>query len=71
MWLLANGASPDVPDSRGWTAMHQAASRGNERMMRTLLDAGGDLSLRDKEGQRPRDVAHNMCRDRIEQMLPR
>jgi ankyrin repeat protein len=56
-WLLARGASPNLPDSRGWTAMHQAASRGNERMMRALIDAGGDLSVRNKEGLMPADVA--------------
>jgi ankyrin repeat protein len=55
-WLLERGASPNIPDERGWTAVHQAASRGNLRMMRAVLDAGGDPQRRDKEGHTPRDV---------------
>jgi ankyrin repeat protein len=56
-WLLAHGASPNMADRRGWTAVHQAASRGNERMLRALLDAGGDATRRDNEGRVPRDRA--------------
>lgn len=56
-WLLEHAASPNVPDERGWTAVHQAASRGNVRMLRAVLDAGGDAKRRDKEGRMPRDVA--------------
>jgi ankyrin repeat protein len=57
LWLLAHRASPNLPDARGWTALHQAASRGNERMMRALIDAGGDVARRNKEGLTPADVA--------------
>jgi len=56
MWLLERKASPNVPDERGWTAVHQAASRGNVRMLRAVLDAGGDPRRRDKEGRMPRNV---------------
>ncbi len=66
MWLLTRGASPNVADERGWTAVHQAASRGNERMLRAVLEAGGDATRRDKEGCLPRDSA---TRDRILAML--
>jgi ankyrin repeat protein len=55
-WLLEHKASPNVPDERGWTAVHQAASRGNVHIMRTVLEAGGDPRRRDKEGRTPRDV---------------
>jgi len=55
-WLLERGASPNIADERGWTAVHQAASRGNVRMLRAVLDAGGDRKRRDKEGRAPRDV---------------
>lgn len=57
LWLLGRGASPNIADEKGWTAMHQAASRGNAKMMRALIDAGGDLSRRDAQGNLPRDVA--------------
>ena len=55
--LLARGASPNVADDRGWTAVHQAASRGNVKMMEDLLAAGGDGTRRDKSGTTPLDVA--------------
>ncbi len=57
MWLLAHGASPNIADQNGWTAVHQAASRGNQRMWRAVLDAGGDLARRDNLGRTPLDVA--------------
>jgi ankyrin repeat protein len=56
LWLLHRGASPNIPDARGWTAVHQAASRGNQRMLRALAEAGGDHSRRDHAGRQPRDV---------------
>jgi len=56
-WLIAQGASPNTPDERGWTAMHQAASRGNERMLQGVLDAGGDRTAKTKDGHTPLDVA--------------
>jgi ankyrin repeat protein len=55
--LLARGASPNVPDDQGWTAMHQAASRGNEAMIRDLIAGGGDLARKDRIGKTPQDVA--------------
>jgi len=68
VWLLGQGASPNVADARGWTAVHQAASRGNEKMLRALLDAGGDIARRDNDGCVPRDRA---SRDKILAMLGR
>lgn len=56
LWMLERNASPNVPDERGWTAVHQAASRGNERMLRAVLAAGGDRNLRNLEGNLPRDL---------------
>jgi ankyrin repeat protein len=66
-WLLERKASPNVPDSRGWTAVHQAASRGNVRMLRAVLDAGGDPKRKDKQGQTPRELTRS---DKLARMLP-
>ena len=66
---LAHGASPNVPDDAERTAVHQVASRGNERMLRAVLDAGGDLKHRDKLGQTPLDVAKIMNRKKLIPML--
>jgi len=54
--LLNRGASPNVADTNGWTAMHQAASRGNVAMWQALVDAGGDENRRDRKGYTPRQV---------------
>ncbi|MFN7937847.1 MAG: ankyrin repeat domain-containing protein [Bryobacteraceae bacterium] len=50
IWMLEKGADPNIPDHRGWTAVHQAASRGNERMWKAVLAAGGDIKRKDKLG---------------------
>jgi len=65
MWLLERGASPNVADERGWTAVHQAASRGNARVLQAVLDASGDTGRRDREGRLPKDVAHAKLRGEI------
>ncbi|MEK6300939.1 MAG: ankyrin repeat domain-containing protein [Acidobacteriota bacterium] len=57
LWLLDHGASANRGDAQGWTARHQAASRGNERMMKAVLAAGGDPSRKDLEGNTPLDIA--------------
>jgi len=54
---VARGASPNRPDDRGWTAMHQVVSRGNLKMLRDLLAAGGDASIADHDGRTPRGMA--------------
>ncbi len=53
LWMLEKGADPNIPDRRGWTAVHQAASRGNERMWKAVLAAGGDSSRKDNQGFTP------------------
>jgi ankyrin repeat protein len=50
-------ADPNVADDRGWTAVHQAASRGNEKMLKALLDAGGDAKRKDRQGYTPLVIA--------------
>ena len=70
LWLLACKASPNISDKRGWTAVHQAASRGNQRMMHAVIDAGGDLKRRDKDGNTARDIAEVMGRGRLAAAMP-
>jgi ankyrin repeat protein len=64
-WLIEHGASPNIPDKRGWTAVHQAVSRGNVKCFRALISAGGDLSLRDREGRTPVQLAREMDRSTL------
>jgi uncharacterized protein len=66
LWLLARGASPDIADPKqGWTAAHQAASRGSERVMRALLKAGADISRRDRQGYTPLAIAQSWGRKKL------
>jgi ankyrin repeat protein len=66
LWLLARNASPNVPDEEeGWTAVHQAAARGHIRVMQALIAAGGDLTLRDRSGRTPYDVAKEANREKL------
>jgi len=64
-WLLEHGASPNVADDKGWTAVHQAASRGNVEIMQAVLDAGGDLKSRDAEGRLPVAIAEEAGKDKV------
>jgi len=71
MWLLQHDASANIADERGWTALHQAASRGNARMLQAVLDAAGDCKRRDKEGHTPLDIAKALGRDKLTAMMLR
>ncbi len=57
LWLLPRQRDLNVADKRGWTALHQAASRGNLRMVQALIAAGADLSRRHAKGATPLDIA--------------
>lgn len=61
LWLASRGASANLPDERGWTSMHQAASRGNLQMLEALLATGGDAQRADKQGLTPLAIAA-LCR---------
>ena len=51
--LLAKGADCKAGDEMGTTALHAAASRGDNRMLRSLIDAGADVNSLDKAGFSP------------------
>ncbi|XP_071964646.1 ankyrin repeat and SOCS box protein 7-like [Antedon mediterranea] len=48
--LLLEGASPNTVDSNGWTLLHLAASRGTDRVLRILLQYGGNPEIVDRIG---------------------
>jgi ankyrin repeat protein len=44
-FLLENGASTTKADSSGWTALHHASSKGANRVLPLLLEAGANTEL--------------------------
>ena len=60
--LVRAGARVDErSDSKGCTALHMAARRGNTEVAEALLDCGADINARDKAGVTPLQRAKN-CR---------
>lgn len=57
------GQGLDQPANEGRTALHWAARLGNEEMVRCLLLAGCDPTIRDKKGRTPRGEAEWRAND--------
>ena len=55
--LIDGGADVKSKDWDGWTALHVAAFKDHEPVVRILLDAGADLAALDRSGQTPEDRA--------------
>jgi len=69
LWLLDRGASPNISDDRGWTAVHQAASRGNEKILRAVLASGGDIKKKTMDGETPSGVAESNSQPKMYALL--
>ena len=70
MYWLANGARVDSKDKRtGYTALHQAAWNGRMEVVRVLLDAGADVTVTNKENERPFESAAAGGHDDIAKLL--
>ena len=55
--LLERGAAVDVPDMRGWTALHSAAWSGNIETMLLVLQKTENKEPKDQQGWSPLDLA--------------
>ena len=55
--LVAQGADINAFNDTGLTPLHMIAERGDEEVVRFLVEKGADLDIRDKQGRTPLDVA--------------
>jgi ankyrin repeat protein len=71
-WLLEKGANPNTARAKNlWTPLHQAASRGNARIVSALLEHGASPRSRDRDGKTPFDVAREKRRTAVVDVLER
>ncbi len=55
--LLEAGADPEVRNTEGWTANHEAAAGGRRDLLEILTAAGAELEVSDRAGRRLLHVA--------------
>lgn len=53
----------------GWTALHAAARKGHWAVLCILLDQGGNIQIKDKDGRTPFDIARQYNKKKCEQSL--
>lgn len=64
IFLLENGADPDIQDSlQKCTPIHLAARNGHLEVVRSLVRSGARLDLRNIEGKIPQNYADDECRE--------
>ncbi|ERL91398.1 hypothetical protein D910_08730, partial [Dendroctonus ponderosae] len=55
--LLSRNVNVNSQNSvNGWTALHWACKRGNEKIVRQLLNYGADKSVKNSKGETPSDI---------------
>ena len=68
-WVLDHGADPNLRGPEGWTALHQAASRGNAKMIQALRRAGARADVEAEDGRTPKMLARELKRPKIAALL--
>jgi ankyrin repeat protein len=52
-WLLDHGADPNLTGGDRWSALHQAAARGDSAIVRLLIHRGANAHFQDGNGRTP------------------
>ena len=52
------GAEVDIRDANAYTALHHAASRGDNELIRYLVEKGADVKVVSRKGQSTADMAN-------------
>jgi ankyrin repeat protein len=55
--VLDAGVDINAVDTRGQTALHGAAEKGNDQVVKFLAERGAKLDIKDKQGKTPLDAA--------------
>jgi palmitoyltransferase len=60
--LLKRSTSTSVnqPDHQGLTALHWAITKGNSSCIKKILQHGGDLNIKDRQGKTAKDLAREL-----------
>ena len=70
LYLLENGADPNITDDKGRTPMHIIAQKGiGKNQMQLLIEHGGDANIRDADGKTPLDYARKSKRKSVANFL--
>jgi hypothetical protein len=59
-YCLEYGANVNAKDAKGYTALHGAAFRGDNEMVKYLISAGADIHATTKDGDSVADVANGL-----------
>ncbi|KAJ5130977.1 ankyrin [Penicillium bovifimosum] len=54
--LLRRGANVQLMDDEGYTPLHEAAKGDDPVVIRLLLEAGADRSIKNKKGESPSQI---------------
>jgi ankyrin repeat protein len=59
-YCLEHGANVNAKDAKGYTALHGAAFRGDNEMVKYLITAGADIHATTKDGDTVADIANGL-----------
>jgi len=66
----ANPGYANAQPGGRWTALHQAAEKGDRETVKFLLAHGASKQLKNSSGQTPYEVAHANCKALLEPAEP-